>query len=61
MTTFKQKIVHDYHDHSQFIGPSEICIKSQSGAGGVFAPFPIKLHVMLSKVEESGMSHIVSW
>ena len=35
--------------------------KRRGPRGGVTVPFPTKLHVMLSKVEEDGLEHIVSW
>lgn len=61
-------VVHDYHDHA-FDRPAlvqqsdeELDHKKRSGPrGGVNVPFPTKLHVMLSKVEADGLTHIVSW
>ena len=35
--------------------------KRKGPRGGVIVPFPTKLHVMLTKVEEDGLGHIVSW
>mmetsp|Transcript_29776 Transcript_29776/g.61902 ORF Transcript_29776/g.61902 Transcript_29776/m.61902 type:complete len:502 (-) Transcript_29776:310-1815(-) len=35
--------------------------KRRGPRGGVSVPFPTKLHVMLSKVEEEGLGHVVSW
>lgn len=68
--TGRHKVLHNYHDHSHVIFPSEVASTNLQGdgnekrkgpRGGVTMPFPTKLHVMLSKVEESGLSHIVSW
>lgn len=63
----RHKVVHNYHDLSQ-VSFSEIIIdvhgageKSKGPRGGVTVPFPTKLHVMLSKVEENDLSHIISW
>lgn len=61
-------VVHDYHDHA-FDRPAlvqqsdeELDHKKRSGPrGGVNVPFPTKLHVMLSRVEADGLTHIVSW
>ena len=46
-----QKVLHDYHDHAQ-VCPPELSTQRS----GVEALFPIKLHVMLSRVEDSGLS-----
>lgn len=61
------KVVHDYHDHSQVTFSAIDTDLQGSGdkpkgpRGGVTVPFPTKLHVMLSKVEENDLSHIISW
>jgi len=64
----RHKVLHDYHDHSQVSFSSEFDAEQALGhdkrkgpRGGVTVPFPTKLHIMLSKVEENGLSHIVSW
>lgn len=64
----RHKVLHNYHDHAQVTLPSQIEVdtkdsydKRKGPRGGVTVPFPTKLHVMLSKVEESGLSHVVSW
>lgn len=62
----KQFVVkHDYHDHSHdesnvLTGEYEVP-KRKGPRGGVTVPFPVKLHLMLSRVEEEGFGHIVSW
>ena len=63
---FRRKTLHNYHDHAQVTEPDNEtdlqCGDEQKGpVGGVKVPFPTKLHLMLSKVEESGLRHIVSW
>ncbi len=63
---FRQTILHNYHDHAQVAEP-DIETDLQCGdehkgpIGGVKIPFPTKLHLMLSKVEDSGLRHVVSW
>ena len=64
---FREKVLCNYHDHAQVIEPDDTDINLQCGddrkgpRGGVKVPFPTKLHLMLSKVEESWLRHIVSW
>ena len=65
---FRQHLLHNYHDHAQVAEPdTETDLhcggerKGPRARGGVNVPFPTKLHLMLSKVEESGLRHIVSW
>ena len=65
---FRWKILHNYHDHAQVAKPDNEtnlqCGDEQKGpvpVGRVKDPFPTKLHYMLSKVQESGLRHIVSW
>jgi hypothetical protein len=63
---FRKNILHNYHDHAQVVEPDTDtdlqCGDERKGLrGGVKVPFPTKLHLMLSKVEESGLMHIVSW
>ena len=57
-------VKHNYHDHSHdtsaFVTENESA-KRKGPRGGVTVPFPTKLHLMLSKVEEEGLGHIVSW
>jgi hypothetical protein len=62
----RRKTLHNYHDRAQVTEPDNEtdlqCGDEQKGpVGGVKVPFPTKLHLMLSKVEESGLRHIVSW
>ncbi len=60
-------IQHDYHDHS--FDPVEfddfVLVQDNSCSikkkGGVAIPFPLKLHELLDKAEEEGLTHIVSW
>ena len=67
---FRQNILHNYHDHAQVVKPDpdtdqqcgdERSDERKGSRGGVKVPFPTKLHLMLSKVEESGLRLIVSW
>ena len=63
------KVQHDYHDHARELPPDGDASASEDAAeparsvprGGVSVQFPAKLHVMLSRVEEEGLAHIVSW
>lgn len=64
--TGRQRVCHNYHDHAQVNtisdgedGSDEL--RNRGPRGGVSVPFPSKLHVMLSKVEDDGLSDIVSW
>lgn len=62
--TARHKVLHDYHDHSfdPFKDTGGFCLGVNKGhRGGVTIPFPAKLHVMLSRVDEEGMSDVVSW
>jgi len=66
-------VQHDYHDHSMdkptvdsFVSDDDVEEYYENGGrkgprGGVNVPFPTKLHVMLTKVEEDGSADIVSW
>ena len=64
---FRQEVLRNYHDHAQVTEPDDTDTDLQCGdqrkgpRGGVNVPFPKKLHSMLSKIEESGLRHIVSW
>ena len=64
-------VTHEYHDHAYERDPTDCgdedygqesggC-KRRGPRGGVAHPFPEKLHLMLSSVEEDGLDHIVSW
>ena len=60
----KQFVVkHNYHDHSHDTSNSveDEIPKRKGPRGGVTVPFPVKLHLMLSRVEEEDLGHIVSW
>lgn len=65
----RHKVLHNYHDHAQVSFPSDIeadlqadgADKRKGPRGGVTVPFPTKLHIMLSRVDNEGLSHIVSW
>jgi hypothetical protein len=58
-------VKHNYHDHSHdtsdLVDSADDMPKRKGPRGGVTVPFPTKLHIMLSKVEEEGLDHIVSW
>jgi len=62
----RHKVIHNYHDHSHvsfadIVDMQGAADKPKGPRGGVTVPFPTKLHVMLSKVEENGLAHIISW
>ena len=61
----KRIVEHNYHDHSRdeavVMDADDESSKRRGPRGGVTVPFPAKLHLMLSKVEEDGLDHIVSW
>lgn len=59
----KRFVSHNYHDRSQDKPPPEGGMKMMKVAkGGVSETFPLKLHRMLTKIEETeGNEHIVSW
>ena len=61
----EQCVQHSYQDHSHDLppSPSDLAAMQQAAAShcGGAAPFPIKLHEMLDRVEADGVSHIVSW
>jgi hypothetical protein len=58
-------VKHNYHDHSHDTSTlpdgDDGMPKRKGPRGGVTVPFPTKLHLMLSRVEEEGLEHIVSW
>ena len=64
---FRQEVLRNYHDHAQVTVPHDTDTDLQCGdqrkgpKGGVKVPFPTKLHLMISKVEGSGLRHVVSW
>ena len=63
---FRKKILHNYHDHANVTKTDTDtdlqCGDERNGpTGRVTFSFPMKLHFMLSEVEESGLRHIVSW
>ncbi len=63
---FRTKILHNYHDHANVAEPDtgtdlQCGDEQNSPRGGVTFSFPTKLHLMLSEVEERGLSRIVSW
>lgn len=60
-TEARHKVIHDYHDHAEAVYQLDGDDARNANRGGVAVPFPIKLHVMLSKTEENGLSHIISW
>ena len=55
--------LHDAPDIPTTITLSELAAKNMSKGprGGVSVAFPLKLHQMLSTVEEEGLDYIVSW
>lgn len=50
---------HLYHDHA--LDHREDYQEEHPARGGVLTPFPLKLHEMLSVVQDHGHAHIVSW
>eukprot|EP00978_Attheya_sp_CCMP212_P003756 scaffold7967_cov58-Attheya_sp.AAC.1 len=52
-------IQHNYHDFANAV-PTE-ADEQRKARGGVTTPFPIRLHMMLDKIEEDGFAHVVSW
>jgi hypothetical protein len=60
-------IQHDYHDHAfDPVDFDDYVLDCDPGCalkkkGGVGTPFPLKLHELLEKAEEEGLSEIVSW
>ena len=62
-----RKVLHDYHDHGHIAYNSEVeknlHVESRNNnhRGKVPSSFPEKLHLMLSEVEGSGLTDIVSW
>jgi hypothetical protein len=57
-------VQHDYHDHSLSEVPQDFnsCELALASSGnGANTAFPLKLYDMLQRVEEEGLSHVVSW
>jgi hypothetical protein len=56
-------VIHNYHDRSNELAElsSEDYADQVTARGGVVIPFPLVLHNMLERIEEEGLSHIVSW
>jgi len=57
---FRREIIRNYHDHAQVAEPDNEtdlqCSDEQKGpVSPVKVPFLTKLHLILSKVEESGL------
>ena len=50
-------VVHNYHDHAL----DEEVVDPKPRRGGLAGSFPVKLHAVLSQVEEDGFAHIISW
>ena len=65
----KQIVCHDYHDHSSTTMRDALLSQLESNMsntgkltfGGVAVPFPTKLHIILSKAEDSSFGNIISW
>jgi hypothetical protein len=67
----EDRVSHDYHDHSKdkdFHEYFPTCgfsyhhlFPQLAGGRGNREPFPVKLHSMLKRVEDEGMTSIVSW
>eukprot|EP00543_Licmophora_paradoxa_P000300 CAMPEP_0202455862 /NCGR_PEP_ID=MMETSP1360-20130828/13286_1 /ASSEMBLY_ACC=CAM_ASM_000848 /TAXON_ID=515479 /ORGANISM="Licmophora paradoxa, Strain CCMP2313" /LENGTH=332 /DNA_ID=CAMNT_0049075545 /DNA_START=44 /DNA_END=1042 /DNA_ORIENTATION=- len=58
-STHKQAHQDEQHSEENLSLVSKL--ERSSPRGGVAVPFPEKLHLMLSKADENGFSHIVSW
>lgn len=54
-------VQHDYHDHANEKDTTEKDAPVQRQRGGVTLPFPIRLHRVLTKVEEEGKADVISW
>ena len=58
-------IVHNYQDHAnEDARPHllhQLILESTVARNRAEHPFPIKLHYVLGKVAEDGLSHVVSW
>jgi hypothetical protein len=52
-------IQHNYHDFANAVHTE--AVEQAKARGGVTTPFPIRLHMMLDKIEEDGFAHVVSW
>lgn len=69
----REVVVHNYHDHAndriQDFSPTSKLVQAAMGLIGEPSPgakpgqisFPMRLHVCLSRAEELGYAHIVSW
>lgn len=57
----KRLVSHNYHDRSNIPPPPEGEKILKMSKGGVTEPFPLKLHRMLTRVEEEGLQSAVSW
>lgn len=53
-------VQHHYHDHAED-SPDLYNPQQHPARGGVVTPFPLKLHAILTEIENEGLSHIVSW
>jgi hypothetical protein len=62
-----RKVLHNYHDHGHIAYNSEVKknlhveSRKNNHRGKVTPSFPEKLHLMLSEVEGSGLTDIISW
>lgn len=54
-----QKVVHNYTDHAHLL--ENDCAGESKPANASDRHFPVKLHYMLSELEQDGLDHIVSW
>ena len=56
-------VVHNYHDRCGDASNvfKETYTELTTARGGVVTPFPTILHNMLERIEDEGLSHVVSW
>jgi hypothetical protein len=63
----EEKVVHDYHDYANEVEKVDMNAKDQRCPKEYTQPnhgednFPVKLHYMLTELENDGMADIVSW
>lgn len=55
-------VKHSYRDFSRELPlPDEVCLADVGRTSTPNAAFPLKLHEILSQIEQDGLSHIIGW